>query len=144
MDLNIIDSEFYIVEKSDFFIKYTEQIQGFRVFENDNYLYFINKIKGVVFVFIDNKLSGIHFYGKNHMEYNSFEDDLPFNIDFSDSMLKVSEKFGKFEIKKGGGEIIPIIGKSNYWKMFLIDGNCFRFEFKNEEIVLITLSNLYK
>ena len=44
------------------------------------------------------------------------------------------------EIKKGGGEMLPILGKSNEWSMFKIQDYNIRFEFRDGKIVLITFS----
>ena len=66
------------------------------------------------------------------------------DIDFTLSRNKIEEKFGKYEIRKGGGEVLPILGKANDWIMFLIEENNYRIEFKEDKIYLVTLSNQYK
>jgi hypothetical protein len=140
MDLNIINKEFSIVEKNDFFSEYTNLIKEFRVFEKDTTKYFSNKIKGIDFIFNYEKLTSIHFYGENKKGYNPYEGDFPYGIDILDTKSQVYEKFGKYEIKKGGGEVLPILGKSNEWSMFKIEEYNIRFEFKYDKIVLITFS----
>jgi len=141
-DLTIIGGRNSDLEENIFFKNYTHRVKGFKLFENDDRLYFSNKEKGIDFVFIDNKLSSVHLFGKGHKEHNPFIGTLPFDINFSDSKSKVYAKFGQLEIKKGGGEVLPILGKSNEWSIFNIENCSYRFEFKNDEIVLITLSNL--
>lgn len=142
MDANIINLSLYDLKGNAFFEKYTKDFNGFKLLESDNRLYFSNKKRGIDFVFIDEILSSVHLFGKGHKEYNLFEGILPFDINFYDNKSKVYEKFGKFEIKKGGGEVLPILGKSNEWSIFNINNQSFRFEFKNDEIGLITLSAL--
>ncbi|MEY5048946.1 MAG: hypothetical protein RLZZ175_2305 [Bacteroidota bacterium] len=144
-DLDIIDKNFLIVEKSDFFNNYTEKTQGYKIFEGDTTLYFSNIEKGVLFIFSEcNILDSIIIFGKGHQKYKPFKDNLPFNINLNDNMQEVMRKFGAFEIRKGGGDILPILGIANYWNMYLIEGHCFRFEFKNNVIISITLSNKFK
>jgi hypothetical protein len=140
MDLNIINKDFSIVEKNVFFSEYTKAIKGFRVFEEDTTQYFSNKIKGIEFVFNREKLTSIHFYGEGKKEYNRYEGDFPYDINILDNKSNVYEKFGKYEIKKGGGEVLPILGKSNEWSMFKIQEYNIRFEFSDNKIVLITFS----
>lgn len=143
MDLNMLNSCFSNIKESDFFIKYTQRIKGFRLFENDNRLYFSNKEKGIDFIFIDDVLSSIHFYGKGHDEYGIYQGVLPFDFKISYNKNILYQKFGKFEIKKGGGEILPILGKSNIWSMFKFHECTLRVEFNEEdEIVLITLTKV--
>ena len=89
-------------------------------------------------------LTTIHFYGEGHKEYSSFKDELPYGISLTNTYNEVVTKFDKYELKRGGGEILPILGKANNWIMYLIDINCYRFEFMNDKICLLTLSNEYK
>jgi len=142
--MNIIDKDISIVSQSEFFIKYASNIEELRFEEIANTVYFSNKEEGIVFIFKNNILTTIHFYGSNHEEYNTYKGELPLDIDFTLSKNKIEEKFGKFEIRRGGGEVLPILGKANDWIMFLIDKNLYRFEFKYDKIYLVTLSNQYK
>ncbi len=142
MDLEILNCNIERVKENAFFKKYMGSIKGHQVILNDNYLYYSNKNEGVDFVFIDEKLSSIHFFGRGHREHSTFKGMLPFEITFFDNKSMLYEKIGKFEIKKGGGDVLPILGKSNEWSIFSIEGYSYRVEFKNEEIVLITLSSL--
>ena len=143
-DLDIIDKNLSIVRKSDFFNEYTSEDQGYKIFENDDVTYYSNKNEGIEFIFNEDYiLDTIHFYGEGHKEYSSFKDELPYGINLNDSYKEVEAKYEKYEYKRGGGEILPILGKSNNWIMYLIDVNCYRFEFINDRICLITLSNSY-
>lgn len=142
---NIIDKKLSVVEKDETFNKYTDKTKGFQLFENDNVTYYSNKKDGILFIF--NKfevLTTIHFYGEGHKEYSSFKDELPYGINLTNTYSEVVTKFEKYELKRGGGEILPILGKSNNWIMYLINENCYRFEFKGDKICLVTLSNQYK
>lgn len=142
---NIIDKCFFIVEKDELFNKYIEKSNGFQLFKNDSVTYFSNKRDGILFIFNELKvLTTIHFYGQGHIEYSSFIDELPISINLSKTFEEVTAKFEKYEIKRGGGGILPVLEKSNIWIMYLIEGNCYRFEFKDKNIYLVTLSNLYK
>lgn len=144
MDLNIINKEFSIVEKNTFFSAFMKNINGYKVFENATTEYFSNKKKGVEFVFNDRVLTSIHFFGSNNTDFDCYEGDFPYDINILDNMSKVYEKFGKYEIKKGGGEMLPILGKSNEWSMFKIQDYNIRFEFRDDKIVLITFSEANK
>lgn len=142
---NIIDKRFCVVENDELFNKYTDKTKGFRLFEKDNVTYFSNKKDGILFIFSEfDVLSTIHFYGEGHKEYASFKDELPYGINLTNTYKEVVTKFEKYELKRGGGEILPILGKSNNWIMYLMDENCYRFEFKDDKIYLVTLSNQYK
>ena len=92
----------------------------FRVFENDVTQYFSNKKKGIEFIFNNEKLTSIHCFGQGDKEYNYYEGDLPYNINILDDKSTVYEKFKKYEIQKGGGEVLPILGKSNEWSIYEI------------------------
>lgn len=140
MDLNILNNTLDKVKESNFFIKYTQGINSFQLFEHDYHLYYSNKKKGIEFIFIDERLSSIHFFGIGHKEYHIFEDKLPFDINILDTKLIVYKKFGNVEFKSGGGEIIPILGRNNYWSIFKIDNIYIRFEFLVEKIALITMT----
>lgn len=142
---NIIDKKLSIVEKEEIFFKYTDKTKGFQLFENDNITYYSNKKDGILFIFNEFEvLITIHFYGEGHKEYSLFKDELPYGINLTNKYNDVVTKFERYELKRGGGEILPILGKSNNWIMYLIDANCYRFEFKDDKIYLVTLSNLYK
>jgi len=140
MDLKIINKDFSIVEKNTFFSTIMKNINGYKVFENDTTEYFSNKEKGIEFVFNDKILTSIHFFGSSIKDYDCYEGDFPYGINIFDNKSKVNEKFSKYEIKKGGGEVLPILGKSNEWSMFKIEEYKFRFEFKDDKICLITFS----
>ena len=142
---NIIDKRLSFVEKNEIFNKYANEMKVFKLFEIDSVTYYSNKKEGILFIFNEFEvLTSIHFYGEGHKEYSSFKDELPFGIKLTDSSKEVEAKYGKKELKRGGGEMLPILGKSNNWIMYLIDSNCYRFEFKDDKICLLTLSNQFK
>lgn len=140
VDLSILGKDFSVIRKNDFFLTYTEKIDGSKHLENDQTLYFSNEHQGIDFIFNNNILTSIHFYGLDHENYNYFKGIFPFDININDTMKQVIQKFDSYEIDRGGGEVLPFIGVANQWIKFLIDEFVFRFEFKNEEIILITLS----
>lgn len=67
-----------------------------------------------------------------------FSEKFPFNINIFDNKEEVYKKFQNLEVKKGGGEILPFLGKIE-WATFKIEDYYFRFEFNDDNrITLIT------
>ncbi|MFM9836900.1 MAG: hypothetical protein ACKVOQ_01480 [Cyclobacteriaceae bacterium] len=107
-----------------------------------NSYYLTNKQIGVGFVFDENRiLSTIHLHGENSNGYNAYPDELPCGIDFKDNDIIVHKKTGLQEFESGGGEQLPILGKSNLWRKYYYTNCYLHLRFGNKgNIILITLS----
>lgn len=140
MDLKIFECDYSCLIKNEFFIEYTKKINEVQSY--DCY-YYSNYKQGIEFILNNEReLICIHVFGKKHKEYGLFNGLLPFDISLEDSKPMVYKKFGALQIAKGGGEIEPIFGKINYWMKIKIDEYTIRFEFKEEDVVLITFAKV--
>jgi len=101
-----------------------------------------NKEKGVGFVFnSDQKLISIHLHDGSDNAYNSFSQELPNSLYFSDNIEKVHKKIGISKFESGGGEILPILGLSKIWRKYWFDNYYLHISFHNKgkSISLVTL-----
>lgn len=105
-------------------------------------IYITNKDEGIELIFDkDKKLKCIHFFGEKNGEYNRFNGILPLGLSISNDKQTLYNKIGNRKIAEGGGEILPILGKSNYWCMFQFEECRVRFEFNDsDEITLVSLT----
>ena len=105
-------------------------------------VYLINKNEGIELIFDeDKKLKCIHFFGEKNDEYNRFNGILPLGLSISNDKQTLYNKIGNRKIAEGGGDILPILGKSNYWCMFQFEECRVRFEFNDsDEITLVSLT----
>lgn len=105
-------------------------------------IYITNKDEGIELIFDeDKKLKCIHFFGEKNDEYNRFNGILPLGLSISNDKQTLYNKIGNRKIAEGGGDILPILGKSNYWCMFQFEECRVRFEFNDsDEITLVSLT----
>jgi hypothetical protein len=108
----------------------------------DTDIYMTNKDKGIELIFDeDKKLKCIHFFGEKNDEYKRFNGILPLGLSFSNDKQTLFNKIGNRKIAEGGGDILPILGKSNYWCKFQFEECRVRFEFNDvDEITLVSLT----
>lgn len=102
--------------------------------------YFTNKKEGIGVVFEDQKqLENIHLY-INKEGYNAFSGTLPMGIKHNDKLDKIVSRIGNIKHESGGGETLPILGKTNRWLKYYFE-NCFlHFEVNDDnELILMTL-----
>ena len=141
MDLSILGKEISEVKENDFFKIFSKGLKEYKAFENDIDCHYYSEEKGIDFIFENNILVSIHFSGRNDNKYKLLKGELPFNINILDDKIDVYKKFGDLEVKKGGGEILPFIGKANKWATFKIEHYYFRFEFNDDNsITLISVT----
>ncbi len=105
-------------------------------------IYMTNKDEGIELIFDeDKKLKCIHFFGEKNDEYNRFNGILPLGLSISNDKQTLFNKIGNRKIAEGGGDILPILGKSNYWCKFQFEEFRIRFEFNDvDEITLVSLT----
>ena len=135
----IVGTNFSILKSNRYFKKFLND--GIVIESHGQFNFYCSlKLDGLEFVLDKNNIiQAVHFYGRNNVDFCVFEDILPFNINILDSKVEVFTKFKEYEIRNGGGELLPFIGKSNLWSLFMIEGLYFRFEFFHDDITLITL-----
>jgi len=104
--------------------------------------YLTNRQKGIGFVFnSDKKLIAIHLHDGLENNYNLFPQELPKGLHFSDDMENAHKKIGISKYESGGGEILPILGLSKFWRKYQF-GNYYlhlSFHDKGKSISLVTL-----
>lgn len=124
------------------FLEYFENIETESI--NDDY-YLTNEKKGIGIVFNSNKiLENIHLYSGNKDGINKFSSSLPAGLHFRDNIKVVENKIELKRFESGGGEILPIIGKTNYWRKYHYDNCYLHIETNNKNTLeLITIGKNY-
>ena len=79
------------------------------------------------------QINGIFLYGKGHKGYESFTDELPFGIKFTNSRAEVLAILGKpdWSIEKGGEGIMAITNSADKW--FTANKEGFRIEYATDD-----------
>lgn len=102
--------------------------------------YLTDRKRGIGFVFDHLKnLIAIHLH-KKESDYSSYTGNLPFGITFNDSTDLVERKIGLKEFQAGGGEVLPILGRADFWRKYTFGNRYLHVKFGPESIVnLITI-----
>ncbi len=103
--------------------------------------YYEFKKKGITFVFnSDLFLEAIQLFPEGKDGFTQYNDDLPAGINFTSSRDGVRAKLGE-PTESGGGDDIPIFGRSLNWDLYEYDTHTLHFEFTAGDlgISLITL-----
>jgi len=107
-----------------------------------NRYYITNKYQGIGFVFDEEKkMTSIHFHRGGVDGYETYSDSLPCEISFKDNPESIHKKTN-LDFLSGGGEVLPILGKTNYWRKYQYSNCYLRIEFdKNNLVTLVSLGS---
>lgn len=102
--------------------------------------YWEMKRSGISLVFDANeRLITMHFYCNDRDGYEQFSGELPANLFFQDGKDEVHAKLGS-PTRSGGGEIIPILGKTLLWDLYEKDNYLIHIEYSGNGISLCSIS----
>ena len=135
-----IDKELKEIRTSALFLKY---FRNEEIYKDEMDYYFSNKKLGIDMVMSNNFIiTTIHLFS-NTLNYEKFEGELPFNIEFSFTRTKIERIFGAPN-KSGGGITALYIGFVPFWAKYYFDKYSLHFQYSVDDlsISMITIGSL--
>jgi len=89
----------------------------------------------------DHTIKAIHLYSGSQAEITQFTDDLPFDLNFSDSQFQTQQLLGKPSLS-GGGDFSFLYGTAPIWDKYAFKNYSLHLQFSESlnRIELITIS----
>lgn len=126
----------------DFFVQYFRGISPESF--GDNEIYYSNEEKGIELVTNSTReLIALHFFNDSSSDFSPFAGPTPIVDRFNLTPSEIIAQFPNSQLEQGGGEVLPILGKSKDWIKFTFDYFHFHLQFGIEgTICQITLSRI--
>lgn len=138
--INWIDKDLSKVKLTELFIKYFE---GRKIVQDEMDYYLSNEEKGIEIVISTVfEINTIHLFSK-YENYMQFEDELPFNIEFSLTKVDIRSLLGE-PSRTGGGTNALYIGFVYPWDKYYFDNYTMHFQYSIDELAIsiITIGSL--
>lgn len=136
-----IDQPLIHIENSELFAFYFQR----SLLENIDDIYFLkNEDKGIDLILNSNKIAtSIHLFSKDFQNFNQFVGDIPYSLEFENSIEKVHQKLGKPD-SYGGGFDHEIFGYVEKWEKYFFNDFSIHIRYSKGQggILLITIGSL--
>ena len=138
-----IDRNYNIIKHTELFVRYFADTDLEQI-EDDDTFYVENSDKGIDVVFSENlDVIAVHLFSGKFLNLNIFNEELPFDLNFLFSRVKVSRLLGEANVR-GGGYGRGQLGIVPYWDKYYFDSYSLHLQYSNDEsyIELITIGTL--